>query len=161
MTDNSSPTKKIKRTVSFNNTVDIKEFNLEDNIIQESSILKEDIKTVDGISLVSYIVDNIMYDYFQIQHITTVYDVAKSIENSFDKYTKMNSDAVITLNREIVLEVKNYIERTCDKINNTSPYENIPVLNSGGGRGVRLQMVNMAHLYKLISFIDKFMTDFA
>jgi hypothetical protein len=160
MSDNSPPKKKTRKTVSFSETVDIKEFNLEHGTIKESSILQEPIKKIDGISMMFYIAENLIHDYFNLKCITNTYDVALSIQNSVDKYATINSSAVIASNTEMILDVKEYIEIIQDKIKNISSWENIPVLYHGGGLGLRLQLIHATHLNKLVCLIDDFIDHF-
>lgn len=160
MSDNSPSKKETRKKVSFSETVYVKEFNLEHNITKESPILKEPIKQIDGVSMIAYIVENLVNDYFNVKCVTNTYDIALSIQNSFDKYTRIHSSIVITLTTEMILDVQKYIEIIYNKIKNISPHENIPVLCYGGGLGLRLQLIHATYLSVLVCLIEDFVVHF-
>jgi hypothetical protein len=150
---------KIRKNVSFNQLVDVKEFDEEEDSTQIHTMENQKIKEIDGLSLVSFIIDDIIYNYFNVHNIKTIYDVEESLHKSFEMFISINPDTTDVLDKESIICVKNMIQLTCDKINEKNlqePNGGVFIIRTGGGRGNKLCKIHIPHIQKLISLINEF-----
>ena len=156
--------KPIRKNVSFNKLVDVKEFDKEENSTQIHTVAKQKIKEINGLSFVSFIVDNIVYNYFNVQNIKTVSDVGNSLNKSFDIFVSLNPDTNYVLRKKFIICVKNMIQLTCDKISEIVSHDShdshdshgISIICKGGGRGMQVCDIHIPHMKKLTNLLSDF-----
>ena len=159
MSDHFHSDRKLRKNVSFNELVDVIEFDDEENATCIYSTKKQEIKKFNGIPLTPYIVDNIINDYFDVHNIKTVDDVEQSLNRSFDMFILANPDATDVLSKEIIVNVKNIIQDACTKISDIAlhnPEKCICVVNNGGSRGSQISSAHIPHMKRLIHLITCF-----
>jgi hypothetical protein len=159
MSDSPLPHKKNRKKVSFNKSVDVREFDSEEDVTCIYQITSREIKEFNGLTLLSHIVDNIVHDYFDMQNIKTVCDIERSLNRGFDMFVSANPETVDILNKDLIVNVENMVQCICDKISEAvlhNPNCSIYVINTGGGRGAQIQSIHIPHMRRLADLIARF-----
>lgn len=108
-------------------------------------------KNHDGLRLPSRLLDELVFAYFENQHISRPEDIQRLILTRFGRCQKFFCPAVLE-------DVLRQLHALCARCASLKKHASMPVLLRGGGRGLQLQSIHAPHLRRLTHFFQVFKT---